>query len=77
MTLTHILDSERYPAEALIWRALCGASCFALDDEAGALEPPDFDFYLLGLGHEQASCIACRKTLTQILKKRSVVSAGG
>lgn len=72
MTLTHILDGERYPAETLIWRALCGASCFAFDD--GTLEPADFDFYLLGLGHEQASCIACREALAQSLNKRSVMA---
>lgn len=56
----HIVDGEKYPAEATVWRALCGESCFALDDD-GELVPPDFDFYTLGSGHEKATCKKCRR----------------
>ncbi len=57
----HIVDGVKYPPEAMVWRALCGDSCFAVDDDEGTLEPPDFDFYLLSHGHEKATCIRCRK----------------
>jgi hypothetical protein len=60
----HIVDAEKYPAEATVWRALCGESCFALDTDGGetcVLVPPDFDFYMLGHGHEKATCKKCRR----------------
>lgn len=56
--VVHIVDGAAYPAEALVWRALCGDSCVAWDD--GSLVPESFDFYALGCGHEKATCAPCR-----------------
>lgn len=59
----HIVDGAAYPAEAPVWRALCGAACVAWDD--GALVPAGFDFYTLGKGHEKATCAPCRAAARQ------------
>lgn len=39
--------------------ALCGAACYLFKN--GDIMPTDFDFYLLGSGHEAATCMECRK----------------
>lgn len=57
----HIVNGEAYPAESLVRRALCGASCVVWDD--GTTVPEGFDFYLVGKGHEKASCAACKRAL--------------
>lgn len=53
----HILDGEASPVEAYVWTVLCGEQCFAWDD--GEVDPPGFDFFLLGHGHEKATCKRC------------------
>lgn len=47
--------------------ALCGAQAILCDTRQGAqIAPADFDFYLLGHGHEKATCAACRTALQTI-----------
>ena len=53
----HIVDGIKNPAEAHVWTALCGAQCFAWDD--GTLDPPEFNFYLLGHVGGTDVCKAC------------------
>ena len=61
--VVHIVDGAAYPAEALVWRALCGAACVAWDD--GSLVPEGFDVYALGYGHDAATCAPCRAAARQ------------
>lgn len=55
--ITHVLDESKSPAEASIWKMLCGASCFVLT--SGELIP-FMDFYLEVAKHK-ASCPVCRR----------------
>lgn len=65
MPTIHIVDGKANPPEALVWRALCGEGCITHED--GTLTPEDFDFVLLGKGHEKATCVECRdRTLPTI-----------
>jgi len=54
--ITHVLDESANPPSAMVWRMLCGESCFAYED--GTLDP-DLDFYGLR-DAAKATCSECR-----------------
>jgi hypothetical protein len=55
----HILDHDANPSENLIWTFLCGDHVVVGED--GMMFPPEDDCYILGHGHEKATCKRCRK----------------
>jgi hypothetical protein len=67
--ITHVLDESANPPSAMVWRMLCGESCFAYED--GTLDP-DLDFY--GLREAaKATCPGCRvRALREDLEKSRV-----
>ena len=53
--ITHIMNDDENPPEALVWTMLCGEQCIAFDGKL----VPELDFYGVEHGHK-ADCDACR-----------------
>jgi hypothetical protein len=55
-TTTHLMNLEANPPEADVWTMLCGAQCFAFDDETLV---PELDFVSADRP-EKSDCDRCK-----------------
>jgi len=72
--LTHIVDMNASPItddDVDVTTALCGEQAleFDVNDEA-RIQPPDFDYYLLGRGCDRATCKACLRRRAEAIGGR-------